>query len=303
MDKKINKLIEYQKMLENSEDKEFSKLILEEIDILKEQLVQDRQEDSNNAILEVRSGTGGEEAELFAGELVRMYLKFCEKREWRVRIQNQNINSIGGIKEFVSIVEGENAYGTLKYEGGIHRVQRVPKTEKGGRIHTSAATVAVLPEIKEEIIEIRSEDLKIDVYRSGGHGGQSVNTTDSAVRITHLPTGIVVTCQDERSQLKNKEKATSILRSKLWQRQQEEKQKEMGVKRLSMVGSGDRSEKIRTYNYPQDRITDHRIPRSWNNMSKILDGNLDIVTKELKNIERDKELEEILKNASRKDSE
>ena len=300
MNEQIDKLIEYQKMLENSEDEEFSNLILEEIDIIKKQLFQNSKEDNNNAILEVRSGTGGEEAELFAEELVRMYLKFCEKKGWKVKIQNRNANSIGGIKEFVGTIESKNAYGTLKYEGGIHRVQRVPKTEKGGRIHTSAATVAVLPEIKEEVIEIRSEDLRIDVYRSGGHGGQSVNTTDSAVRLTHIPTGIVVTCQDERSQLKNKEKATSILRSKLWQKQQEERQKKLGSERLSMVGSGDRSEKIRTYNYPQDRITDHRIPKSWNNMNKILDGNLEIIIEELKKTEEDKELEKILENASKK---
>jgi peptide chain release factor 1 len=229
-----------------------------------------------------------------------MYLRFCEKKKWRVKIQNQNTNSIGGIKEIICTVEGTNAYGTLKYEGGIHRVQRVPKTEKGGRIHTSAATVAVLPEVKNTEIEIKSDDLKIDVYRAGGHGGQSVNTTDSAVRVTHLPSGIVVTCQDERSQLKNKEKALSILRSKLWQKQQEEKQRKIGTKRLSMVGSGDRSEKIRTYNYPQDRVTDHRIRKSWNGIDKILDGNIDMIIEELKNSEREKELESIMKNANPK---
>lgn len=300
MKEKINSLIEYQKMLENSNDKEFSKLILEEIDKIKKKLIKDNPEDTNNAILEIRSGTGGEEAELFAGELTRMYLRFCEKKKWRVKIQNQNTNSIGGIKEIICTVEGTNAYGTLKYEGGIHRVQRVPKTEKGGRIHTSAATVAVLPEVKNTEIEIKSDDLKIDVYRAGGHGGQSVNTTDSAVRVTHLPSGIVVTCQDERSQLKNKEKALSILRSKLWQKQQEEKQRKIGTKRLSMVGSGDRSEKIRTYNYPQDRVTDHRIRKSWNGIDKILDGNIDMIIEELKNSEREKELESIMKNANPK---
>jgi peptide chain release factor 1 len=201
---------------------------------------------------------------------------------------------LGGIKELVATIVGGNVYGTLKYEAGVHRVQRVPKTEKQGRIHTSAATVAVLPEIEEKQLEIDPRDLKIDVYRSGGHGGQSVNTTDSAVRITHLPTGIVATCQDERSQLKNKEKAMSILRAKIWQIEQEKKQSQMRSKRLSMVKSGDRSEKIRTYNYPQDRITDHRIPKSWNNMEKYLNGDLDQIINELKTVERRNQLKELI---------
>lgn len=298
MDEKIKKLIEHRKMLENSTDEEFKTLILDEIYKIKEDLLPQEKEDNNNAILEVRAGTGGGEAELFASELVRMYLRFCEKKGWRVTIQNQNKTPIGGVGEFVCIVEHKGTYGILKYEGGVHRVQRVPKTEKGGRIHTSAATVAVLPEIKEQVIEIKNEDIKIDVYRASGHGGQSVNTTDSAVRITHLKTGIVVTCQDERSQLKNREKAMSILQSKLWKKQQEEKEKAQGSIRLSMVKSGDRSEKIRTYNYPQDRITDHRIPKSWNNMAKILDGDLDTIITELKEFEKDQKIEDILKNAS-----
>lgn len=286
-------------MLKNSNDEEFSALIVDEIEKIKKDLVLVNPEDNNNAILEIRSGTGGEEAELFASELVRMYLKFCEKKGWGISIQNQNRTSIGGIKEFICIVNAEGAYGLLKYEAGVHRVQRVPKTEKGGRIHTSAATVAVLPEIKEQEIDIKNSDIKIDVYRSSGHGGQSVNTTDSAVRITHIPTGIVVTCQDERSQTKNKERAMSILRSKLWQKQQQEKEMKLGVKRLSMIGSGDRSEKIRTYNFPQDRITDHRIPKSWNNITKILDGELDLIINDLKEFEQEEEIEDIISNATK----
>lgn len=298
MDENIKKLTEHQAMLENSNDEEFRALILEEINKIKEDLLPKESEDESNAIIEIRAGTGGEEAELFASELARMYLRFCEKKGWKVEIQNQNSTSIGGSREFVCTVKHKGAYGELKYEGGVHRVQRVPKTEKGGRIHTSAATVAVLPEIKEQALEIKSEDIKVDVYRSSGCGGQSVNTTDSAVRITHIKTGVVVTCQDERSQLKNRERAMSILRSKLWQKQQDEKEKAQGTIRLSMVGSGDRSEKIRTYNYPQDRITDHRIPKSWNNMVKILDGDLGGVIAELISFEKDRKIEDILKNAS-----
>jgi peptide chain release factor 1 len=294
MSDQIEELKKNLKLLESTKDPEFRSLINEEIARLEKEIIGQDAEDSKNAILEIRAGTGGEEAELFAGELSRMYLKFAERKGWKAIINDKKETTLGGIKELVATIVGENVYGTLKYEAGVHRVQRVPKTEKQGRIHTSAATVAVLPEIEEKQLEINPNDLKIDVYRSGGHGGQSVNTTDSAVRITHLPTGIVATCQDERSQLKNKEKAMSILRAKIWQIEQEKKQSQMRSKRLSMVKSGDRSEKIRTYNYPQDRITDHRIPKSWNNMEKYLNGDLDQIIDELKTVERKNQLKELI---------
>lgn len=296
MDEKIKELKENLQMLQDSEDPDFSLLIQDEIDRLIDQILPAEKEDHSNAILEIRAGTGGEEAELFAGELARMYLHFAEKNGWKVSINDRKDSSIGGIKDFVATFAGQNVYGILKYEAGVHRVQRVPKTEKQGRIHTSAATVVVMPEIEETDLTIKQEDLKIDVYRSGGHGGQSVNTTDSAVRITHKPSGIVVTCQDERSQLKNKAKAMGVLRAKLWQADKEKKQSEAKELRMTMVKSGDRSDKIRTYNYPQDRITDHRIPKSWNNMQKILDGEVNIIIEELKKVEREQAIEAILKS-------
>ncbi len=243
--------------------------------------------DDKPAIMEIRAGAGGDEASLFAGELYRMYVRYAERHHLKVELLSQNENEAGGMKEVVIRVSGEKPYGQLKFEGGVHRVQRVPVTESQGRIHTSTATVAVLPEAAESDIEIKPDDLRIDIYRSGGHGGQGVNTTDSAVRITHLPTGIMVAMQDERSQQQNRVKAMAVLRSRLMERQKQEERQAASDARKSLIGSGDRSEKIRTYNFPQDRITDHRVHYSRSNVGAAMDGDIDDIVKELTLAERE----------------
>ncbi|HXI39519.1 MAG TPA: peptide chain release factor 1, partial [Bryobacteraceae bacterium] len=231
--------------------------------------------DEKNVVLEIRAGTGGDEATLFASEIFRMYTRFAESQRWRVEVTSMSESSVGGLKEVIALVSGERVYSKLKYESGVHRVQRVPQTEQQGRVHTSAITVAVLPEADEVEVEIEAKDIRIDTFCSSGPGGQSVNTTYSAVRITHLPTGLIVSCQDEKSQIKNKAKALRVLRSRLYEIELEKQREQLGAERRSMVGTGDRSEKIRTYNFPQNRVTDHRIGLTLHQLDIVMDGRLD----------------------------
>ncbi|NLL42483.1 MAG: peptide chain release factor 1 [Firmicutes bacterium] len=273
-------------MLEEPQDEDFAAMLDEEIERLEkteERLKGELQllllpkdpNDDKNVIVEIRAGTGGDEAALFAGTLFRMYSRYAEAQRWKVDMLSSNATELGGFKEVIFVIEGQGAFSRLKFESGVHRVQRIPTTETGGRIHTSTATVAVLPEAEEVELHIDPNDLKIDVYRSSGPGGQSVNTTDSAVRVTHLPTGLVVACQDEKSQHKNKDKALKILRARLYDQLQEEAEREQAAVRRSQVGTGDRSERIRTYNFPQGRVTDHRINLTLYKLDLVVDGDLD----------------------------
>lgn len=284
--KKVKEEIQESQELLQESDEEMKELAKAELQTLKERLANIEEElkilllpkdprDEKNVFLEIRAGTGGEEAALFAADLFRMYAKYAEKRRWRVDVASQNPTGLGGFKEIIALVEGKGVYSQLKYESGVHRVQRVPVTEASGRIHTSAVTVAVLPEADEVEVEINPNDLRIDVFRSSGPGGQSVNTTDSAVRVTHLPTGMVVTCQDEKSQHKNKAKAIKVLRARLLDKLTEEQRSEISEERKSQVGSGDRSERVRTYNFPQNRVTDHRIGLTLYHLDRVLEGDLD----------------------------
>lgn len=265
------------KMEISSLEEEFLKLT----ERLKVLLLPKDPNDDKNVVVEIRAGTGGEEAALFAGDLFRMYTRYAESKGWKVELLSASESDLGGFKEIIFMIEGDRVYSRMKFESGVHRVQRVPETEAGGRIHTSAATVAVLIEAEEVDVAINPNDLRIDVYRAGGHGGQCVNTTDSAVRITHLPTGLVVTCQDEKSQLKNKEKAMKVLRARLLDKFRSEQHEEQAEARRNMVGSGDRSERVRTYNFPQNRLTDHRINLTVYHLDGIIEGNLDEVIEPL----------------------
>ena len=283
--KKVDEEIEESRSLLLESDEEMRELAKSELQALKERQTALEQEirvlllprdprDEKNTFLEIRAGTGGEEAALFAAVLFRMYAKYAEMNRWRVEVMSQNPTGLGGFREIIALIEGKGVFSRLKYESGVHRVQRVPVTEASGRIHTSTVTVAVLPEADEVEVEINPNDLRIDVYRSSGPGGQSVNTTDSAVRITHLPTGMVVTCQDEKSQHKNKAKALKVLRARLLDQLIEERRSEISEERKSQVGSGDRSERVRTYNFPQNRLTDHRLGLTLYRLDAILEGDM-----------------------------
>lgn len=293
LEKTEEKIKENKNIIETENDLELKQMASDELEQLKieegdiakkieKELYPDDPNDNKNAIIEIRGGTGGDESALFSAELFRMYSYFAEKNNWKVNILNSSHTGIGGFKEIIFEVIGKGAYGSFKYEAGTHRVQRVPETEKQGRIHTSTVTVVVLPEAEEIDIEIKNEDLRIDTYASSGPGGQSVNTTNSAVRILHLPSNTIVQCQDQKSQHQNKEKAMQILRSRLLAKAEEEKRLKETSERKQQVGSGERSDKVRTYNFPQDRVTDHRVKKTWHSISKIMEGDLDDLIKELK---------------------
>ena len=302
--KTADELADVRQMLQDKLDSEMHELAELEADELTEQkerlehklkflLLPKDPKDDKNVIMEIRAGTGGEEAALFASDLFRMYTRFAEIKGWRTEIMESNLTDLGGVKEVVFLIEGRGAYSQLKFESGVHRVQRVPSTESGGRIHTSAATVAVLPEAEDVEVDINPNELRVDVFCSTGPGGQSVNTTQSAVRITHLPSGIVVSCQDEKSQHKNKDKAMRVMRARLLDQAQHEQQQEMASARKSQVGSGDRSERIRTYNFPQNRVTDHRIGLTLHRLQDVLMGNLQEVVDTLNTTDQADRLQQV----------
>ena len=299
----LDNLAESKGILENEKDPEFremAKMELEELepkkneleDVLKEMLIPKDPNDDKNAILEIRAGTGGDEAAIFAGDLFRMYQRYAEKVGWKLNVMDLTAGTSGGYKEVVSMVTGEDVYGKLKFESGVHRVQRVPATETQGRVHTSAASVAVLPEMEEVDVQIDMNDVRKDTFCSSGPGGQSVNTTYSAIRLTHMPTGLVVSCQDEKSQIKNLEKALKVLRGRIYDIELKKHNDEVGAQRKSMVGSGDRSDKIRTYNYPQGRVTDHRIGYSQHNLPTVMDGEIGEFIEQLRIAENAEKLKE-----------